>query len=241
MRLLYSISISLLLVLLCLTLPLHADPVDIVGSGAWQSTNSSQFTGSGGIYFDNESGDPPGLDVNLAEYLFSQGFLTGNAYYWGDGGGFDSSMLFDVPSGSMTITILTEIASQADNNVFGWFELSGGIPVLNPLFLGPDSAGATVQFAPASPFGFYLISQGDTFYSVASESTSDTGFQHFAVMTQSPGSSTIFLGVEDSISSASDRDFNDFVVQITVPEPATLVLLLVALGTVSLGTRRNWV
>src|SRR5690606_21752037 len=150
----------LFLVLLCLALPLHADPIDIIGSGGWQTTNSGQIGGSGGLYFDNPSGDPPGLDLNLAEYLFSEGYLSFNAFYWGDAsGGFDSSMLFNVPSGSITLTILTEIASQKNNNVFGWFELSGGIPVLHPLFLGPDGAGATVQFAPTSPFGFYLSSQ----------------------------------------------------------------------------------
>lgn len=157
--------------------------------------------------------------------------------------------------------IIQEVAGNKDKNVFGWYDVSTPT-VLNQIFPGPAGAGATkdVSFAPSTHVGFYLdpdnnaLNGNAIFYSQASLNPGQAG--QVAIFQSKTNSSDFVFGWEDlslkngtsatyqdpSPTSKTDGDFNDMILKVKVPEPATLSLIglsLLSLSGLSLIRRRR--
>ena len=122
--------------------------------------------------------------------------------------------------------------------------------MLNPIFLGPDSASASNSFTPSAQYGFYLKGAGGIYYTQSALNPSgDTNHQHFAVFQESSatGAEVYWIGIEDlSVSGLNGAegtkgDYNDMLVRISaaaVPEPSTVMLVLGS-SLLMLGLRRS--
>lgn len=126
-------------------------------------------------------------------------------------------------------------------------DLNGNLQSLNYWMSG-------IGYFTSNLFGYYLGTNGGTFYSQASLNPSGAdqmvAFQGDGDRIQLPGnapgvwgSSSYILAWEDLAYGASDRDFNDFVVYVEsvtgVAEPGTLSLLAAALLSFGLLVRRR--
>jgi hypothetical protein len=142
-----------------------------------------------------------------------------------------------------------EVAANANINEFGWYNIANP-SVLHPIFTGPDSAPATDPFTPSAQYGFYLTSDGGTYYTQSSlNPVGDTNHQHFAVFEQSStsGAEVYWLGIEDfNLSQFNGAeggvgDYQDMLVQISaiaVPEPSTVALVMSG-SLLMLGLRKR--
>ena len=133
---------------------------------------------------------------------------------------------------------------------FGWYSIGAGgaIGPLNQLLSSTQAVGTTSTFMPTTNYGFYLenVQSPGTSYiasyfwflndsqnSATGTGIADAGIQHFSIF-GAPGSSTYYLGLEDTVASNSDFDYNDLIVELQpAPEPAALTLMLAGLGLVA--------
>lgn len=224
-------------VVLLLSAAAMADTVG--GSGSFQSGWTASNNGS--TYFNNASWD--GTNMNIG-FCIAGG---GNCNFTGQPGTplpvFAGPSLtapgsfYLTPTGGSTSALTLEVAGWANSNQFGWF-LIGTDPSnpanRHPLFLGPDSAGATSSFNPSGNYGFYVLAGGTTLYTSTLYGGTD---QHFAVFQQG---GSLWIGVEDLGLRTGDKDYNDMLIKITpVPEPASMAFLGMGLITMGEAIRRK--
>jgi hypothetical protein len=131
-----------------------------------------------------------------------------------------------------------EIAGNANNNIFGWYDVGTG--TRHQIFSGPQGAGALAVFTPTASYGFYLDTGSALYY------TGTGADQHFALFQQGAvvGSEAYWMGIEDLPFLSSDKDYNDMVIRLNsvgVPEPSSILGLGLGLGMVLLllGTMRQ--
>jgi hypothetical protein len=204
----------------------------ITGSAGADWRLWSVATEDGAPYWDQASLD--GAYKNIGYCLTGTGNCgmeapyPGTVPYWGTAAGaYDPSFYWTTTNATESAALRIEIAGLSGSNEFGWYDTTAP-DVLHLIFAGPDAAGAAASFLPSASFGLYLKADGKIFRT-QSEAGSDAGNQHFAVFGE-PGGDAYWIGMEDLPFSNSDRDYNDMVVRIeAVPEPATFLLMGVAL------------
>lgn len=140
--------------------------------------------------------------------------------------------------------IIEEVAMNAGINSFGYYK-AGDVSSKVEIFPGSATGGdfASVLISADNPveIGFYLDVKGSpVFYS---EAFLHGGDGQVAVFQNDDNAKEFVLAWEDlSIangitrevnSSFSDADYNDFIVKVRVPEPATLSLLGLSLLSIS--------
>lgn len=197
------------------------------GSGSFQSGWGTSDN-NGSTYFNQASWDGNGMNLG---FCIAGG---GNCNFSGQPGtalpvftgpGFSSPGSFFIsPSGPATAALMLEVAGMSSLNQFGWY-LVGTDPTnaanRNPLFLGPQAAGAVTAFNPSGAYGFYILAGGTTLYT--STLFGGSTEQHFVVFQQG---GSLWIAVEDLPLGSGDRDYNDMIIRITpVPEPSSLALL----------------
>ena len=199
----------------------------VVGSGSFQNGWSTS-NNNGSTYFNHASWDGNNMNVG---FCIAGG---GGCNYSGQPGtplpvyagpSFVSPGAFSIlPSGSSSAQLMIEVAGLSNLNQFGWY-LIGTDPTnaanRNPLFSGPQGAGAITNFNPSAAYGFYILAGGSTLYT--SSLFGGSKEQHFVVFQQG---GSLWVGVEDLPLRTGDSDYNDMLVRITpVPEPSSLMLL----------------
>ena len=219
-----------------------AVPITISGSGSagfqsWNTSNLNQQNDN--YYWDGKSWD--GDQKNIGYYLTGSGGFSGTNYgtlpYWGMSDGSADQNFYVASTSASEVTLKLEIAGYAPYNAFGWYDI--GTDTKHELFSGPDSAGKTATITVSSNFGFYIdvlkTSNGPTFYTESWRNSTATDLQHFALFSEADGG--FWVAAEDL--SLGDADYNDLVVHVTrvpVPEPSTLVLLV--MGAICFGLYR---
>ena len=142
--------------------------------------------------------------------------------------------------------IIEEVAGNADINSFGWYEV-GNIDNTFEIFPGPANPGDRVVVSlPSAEIGFYLNPKNNNLNGDAifySQSSLNNGIGQVAVFQSNTNSREFVLAWEDLSlvngtselynANMSDGDFNDFIVKVSVPEPATLGFLGLSLLSLS--------
>ena len=235
------------LVAVVLVLSAHmasADTIGIVrGSSSW---NPFETPSTGGSAFWNNWSLDSHHQCNIGYWLAGAGdFAPTGGSLSATGLGETPSYLGDVTTGFnltratgtqlVTVTLLLQLTAYRNLDEFGWFDTSDP-SALNPLFHGVTNIGGQATFAPSDSYGFYLRSPEGTYLSTGAGDS----LTHFALF-QPSGDDHFLMGVED-MWHWSDRDFNDFVVDVqvsSVPEPASMVLLGTGLLGLAAAVRRR--
>ena len=215
------------------------------GSYAWQTWSPN----TGTPYWTGNSWDNPSVDVgDCLTGQCTMASVPGAIPYWGDSNGAaDPDFYFENtnPGGKQSGTLEIELAGNADFNEFGWYDRSEP-EMLYVIFAGSATTtnNATASFTPTANYGFWFTGAAGTWYTESRLNTDGkTSDQHFAVFQQDGASTTLtsyWLGMEDLPLSSSDKDYQDMIVKITptnVPEPGSILLLIVMLGVVGMGWR----
>lgn len=188
------------------------------------------------VYSDS-SWDGPGNTIND---IFSR-----NGLNFGDYSQVDVETWITQNAGCL---IIEEVAGNRNFNAFGWYDVSDPI-TLHQIFPGAETPGAieTVVFSATDnvEVGFYLepfpnaLNGASIFYS---QQGLNGGIGQLAVFQNTSSPREYILAWEDlsmrngsssvppvgwvyNADTKADGDFNDFVVKVTVPEPATLGFL----------------
>jgi hypothetical protein len=242
------------------TVGAFADTISGTAGAAFQSWGVTNLNQNGAPYWDNTSLD--GSNMNVGFFLVNAptaplAGAPGALPFWGNtfnsvtdtGGTADPSFFFQKNSSFSIANLELEVAANANINEFGWYNIANP-SVLHPIFTGPDSAPATDPFTPSAQYGFYLTSDGGTYYTQSSlNPVGDTNHQHFAVFEQSStsGAEVYWLGIEDfNLSQFNGAeggvgDYQDMLVQISaiaVPEPSTVALVMSG-SLLMLGLRKR--
>ena len=240
-----------------------ADTISGTAGAAFQSLAGTNLNQNGKPYWDNTSID--GSNKNVGFFLVNAptaplADAPGALPYWGNafdsvtdsGGAADMNFTFQKTASFSIASLQLEVAQNANINEFGWYNTANP-SVLNPIFLGPDSASASNSFTPSAQYGFYLKGAGGIYYTQSALNPSgDTNHQHFAVFQESSatGAEVYWIGIEDlSVSGLNGAegtkgDYNDMLVRISaavvpaVPEPSTVMLVLGS-SLLMLGLRRS--
>lgn len=228
-----------------------ADTISGTAGAAFQSLAGANLNQNGKPYWDNISID--GSNKNVGFFLVNAptaplADAPGVLPYWGNtfnsvtdsGGAADLNFTFQKTAAFSIASLQLEVAQNANINEFGWYNTANP-SVLNPIFLGPDSASASNSFTPSAQYGFYLKGADGIYYTQSSQNPSgDTNHQHFAVFQESStaDAEVYWIGIEDlgvsglNGAEGSKGDYNDMLIRISaaavpaVPEPSTVVLVL---------------
>ena len=127
----------------------------VVGSGSFQ--NGWTASNNGGTFFNHVSWDGNGMNIGFCLAGGSTCNFSGQpgmALPVFAGANFSAPGSFYIsPSGGSGAALMIEVAGLSNSNQFGWY-LVGSDPTnaanRHPLFLGPQTAGATTNFNPAS-------------------------------------------------------------------------------------------
>jgi len=140
--------------------------------------------------------------------------------------------------------IIEEVAANANINSFGYYK-AGDVNSKVQIFPGSASGGAFASVAISDPnpteIGFYLdVAGNDIFFT---EASLHGGLGQVAVFGNDSNQKEFILAWEDlSIANGiaknytkglSDADYNDFIVKVRVPEPATLSFIGLSLLSLS--------
>jgi hypothetical protein len=241
-------ALCILSVLLLSCTAAFGDIVVGTSGNAWQAWPTSGVT----PYWTGNSSDVP--KVNVGDCLIGNCTMAtagpGSIPYWGaSNGAADASFYLqtDVPVSGHLGTLEVELAGNAGINAFGWYEVSTG--ATHQLFAGGATLSATASFTPTANYGFYFTGSGagNTWYTQSAlNSVGQRSDQHFAVFQQTaPTSIYYWLGMEDLPFSGSDKDYQDMIVKVStpastnihVPEPTSILSLIVMLGVAGIGWR----
>ena len=166
------------------------------------------------------------------------GTLPWTLGYFGLTGGEESSNLYFASTGAPVIVKLpVALTDQSNFDTLGWYSVNPASPDTAPSastmhsLVGPFVGGpVSATFQPSAYYGLYIATRTGTFYTQPQFNSSDS-LQHFAVFQQA--ASFYYVGVEDTVESESDLDYNDMVVTLGV---ATSAAHYSGLNTTAQGT-----
>ncbi len=218
-----------------------------------------------GPYWNNFSGDGP--TANIGWCLVGGGGCViasppgAIAYYGTSSGAAIQNMAFVSSGIAMKVSLLAQLTNQVGTaanpgyNVFGWYSINpNGTITATALWNSKnDSIGEYATFNPGpagTHYGLFLeniqgggtSAESDYFWFMNSSSDHGGGTasnvdtsQHFAIFSGTPNQ--FIIGVDDT--NNGNQDFNNMVIELVSPEPATLSLLGVSLlGVLLIGRRR---
>lgn len=154
----------------------------------------------------------------------------------------DNDVSFNItpPTSSLGSLMRLELAGRANVNELGWYDLgdAAGAETLNPIFTGPQGAGAVSSFSPSTTFGLYIKSNNRYFFTQSARNrgdgvgAADLTTQHFAIFAASlsDDAQSYLIGTEDLPRSGAGReivgDYNDLVFTLSaIPTPGAAALL----------------
>ena len=232
----------------------------IVGSGNWQSWTLSDLNNDGTPYWDHSSWDVTpvgGNNNNIGYCLTSDNCGTysphpGTIQYWGMGDGTaDPSFYFRGSAGSNDIySLVFELAGYSPENIFGWYQTDSAgnrtDAINHTIFLGGNTAGDSQTIPVSEYYGFFFTSgTGKTYYTQSGNNSDQSQEQHFSIF---QNGNTFWLGMEDLSFCHTDKDYNDMILYVTIPQdttgtssvPEPSSLSLIVAGILGLGILRRF-
>ena len=131
----------------------------------------------------------------------------------------DLDFSFQPESPNFVVQLMAEASGAHASNFLGIYTTDGAGNITGSLilFAGSDTPGKTVQFSPGnSNWGFYFVTGAGSYYTERLLGA-DTTSQHFAVFKDAADTSPglgfrkLWIGAEESLSSAGFPDYNDMI------------------------------